>query len=205
MDNQRDFKSSSGIWRDLKPNVFMILNLYYLGMKQTSVAFTVAMCNLLPAIIFINAWILRLENVNRNVKRSIAKVLETTISVSGAMLMTPYKGLMMIRSSSIATVNQESRTESISKDFVKGSIYSVFSCFSFSSFMILQAITLKEYPLQLSLVGLACLSGAALAIVAASLVEHDTAAWLIGCDSKLIAIVYSVLNIVQMITLYFAL
>lgn len=34
-------------------------NLYYTGMKYTSATFTSAMCNILPAITFVMAWILR--------------------------------------------------------------------------------------------------------------------------------------------------
>nr|CAD1822431.1 unnamed protein product [Ananas comosus var. bracteatus] len=50
-------------------------NLYYLGMKKTSAAFTAAMSNLLPAITFVMAWVLRLERVSWNEKRNLAKLL----------------------------------------------------------------------------------------------------------------------------------
>lgn len=34
-------------------------NMYYLGMKYTTATFAAAMCNILPALTFVMAWILR--------------------------------------------------------------------------------------------------------------------------------------------------
>ncbi|OAY72078.1 WAT1-related protein [Ananas comosus] len=168
-------------------------NLYYLGMKKTSAAFTAAMSNLLPAITFVMAWVLRLERVSWNEKRSLAKVIGTTVSVSGAMVMTLYKGPLILRGSSISKLNREAETGTSSRDFVKGSLFLIFACSSWSGFMILQAITLRDYPLEFTVTAMTCLSGAALGAVSALVKERNAAAWKIGWDLKLVTVAYSVL------------
>ncbi|XP_020099779.1 WAT1-related protein At2g39510-like isoform X3 [Ananas comosus] len=166
-------------------------NLYYLGMKKTSAAFTAAMSNLLPAITFVMAWVLRLERVSWNEKRSLAKVIGTTVSVSGAMVMTLYKGPLILRGSSISKLNREAETGTSSRDFVKGSLFLIFACSSWSGFMILQAITLRDYPLEFTVTAMTCLSGAALGAVSALVKERNAAAWKIGWDLKLVTVAYS--------------
>ncbi|PWA69978.1 Drug/metabolite transporter [Artemisia annua] len=53
------------------------------------------MCNVLPAITCVTAFILRLEMVNLKSIRSQAKVTGTNTTVGGAMLMTLVKGPML--------------------------------------------------------------------------------------------------------------
>ncbi|KAK4800773.1 hypothetical protein SAY86_021260 [Trapa natans] len=63
-------------------------NLYFLGMKHTTATFAAAMCNILPAITFVMAWILRMEKVKLRSIRSQGKVVGTLATVAGAMIMT---------------------------------------------------------------------------------------------------------------------
>ncbi|CAN1861348.1 WAT1-related protein At4g08300 [Linum perenne] len=67
-------------------------NLYYVGMKYTSATFASVSVNILPAITFVMALIFRLESVNLKKLHSVAKIIGTVITVSGAMVMTLYKG-----------------------------------------------------------------------------------------------------------------
>ncbi|KAE8689767.1 WAT1-related protein [Hibiscus syriacus] len=67
-------------------------NLYYLGMKYTTATFATAMYNILPAITFVMAWILRLEKVNFRSIHSHGKVIGTLAMVAGATVMTLMKG-----------------------------------------------------------------------------------------------------------------
>ncbi|KAH9735758.1 WAT1-related protein [Citrus sinensis] len=50
-------------------------NLYFIGMKYTTATFAAAMYNILPAITFLMAWTIRLENVNLKSIRSLAKAI----------------------------------------------------------------------------------------------------------------------------------
>ncbi|KAK4488280.1 hypothetical protein RD792_004027 [Penstemon davidsonii] len=67
-------------------------NLFYAGMNYTTATFTSAMCNVLPALTFLMAWILRVERVNIKKIHSQAKIIGTLVTVGGAMIMTLIVG-----------------------------------------------------------------------------------------------------------------
>lgn len=85
-----------------------------------------------------------------NEKRSLAKVIGTTVSVSGAMVMTLYKGPLILRGSSISKLNREAETGTSSRDFVKGSLFLIFACSSWSGFMILQVRRTLDFYMRSS-------------------------------------------------------
>ncbi|XP_022977879.1 WAT1-related protein At2g37460-like [Cucurbita maxima] len=168
-------------------------NLYFLGMKYTTATFAAAMCNILPAITFVMAWILRLEKVKIKSIRSQAKLVGTIATVGGAMIMTLIKGPIL----ELFWVKQradhaQQRGDISLQHTIKGSIMITIGCFSWACFMILQAITLKAYPAELSLTAWICLLGTAEGTVLALVMERGNAAvWSIGWGTKLLAAVYS--------------
>ncbi|KAL8204885.1 hypothetical protein R6Q57_010509 [Mikania cordata] len=168
-------------------------NLYFLGMKATTATFAVSMCNVLPAITFIMACILRLEVVNLQSVRSQAKVIGTITTVAGAMLMTLVKGPVLElfwtkgRSSKNVINNGVDLHHSL-----KGAIMITIGCFSWSCFMVLQAITLKSYPAELSLTAWICLLGTIEGAIVALVMERgNSAVWAIKWDTTLLATLYS--------------
>ncbi|GFS36512.1 nodulin MtN21 /EamA-like transporter family protein [Actinidia rufa] len=136
---------------------------------------------------------LELEKVNFKQMHSLAKVIGTTITVSGAMVMTLYKGpIVDIIWYSHSTNHHETTTNSTSdQHWVTGTIMLLASTGGWSGFFILQSITLKQYPAELSLAALICLMGMVEGAVAALVMERDMGAWVIGFDSRLLAAVYS--------------
>lgn len=178
----------------LKANTMPVLdqNIYYLGMRITSATFTATMTNVIPAITFLLAWVLRLEVVNWKEVRGLAKVFGTIVSVSGAMVMTLYKGPIIGKGSLRIDSNHESSAASTERHMVKGPIFLIIACCCWSAFVILQTITLRDYPLELSLAALICLMGAAEGTVLALVMERGRLeAWSIGWNMKLLAIVFS--------------
>ncbi|CAN4106860.1 unnamed protein product [Withania somnifera] len=135
-------------------------NLYYAGMKYTTATFATAMCNVLPAITFLLAWILRLENVNMWKVRGQAKIVGTIVTLGGATIMSlvggPTIGLPWTKHH-VPTAKVVSPTE---LNPVKGALFVAAGCFCWACFYNLQAITLKKYPAGLSLTSLICMSGA---------------------------------------------
>lgn len=169
-------------------------NLYYTGMKYTTATFTAAMCNVLPAFAFLMAWVLRLEKVNIRRVHSQAKILGTVVTVGGAMLMTLVTGplLNLPWTKLTTTSNQQSKIPITPQDPIKGAILITIGCFCWAGFIILQAITLKSYPAELSLTALICFMGTLEgAIFAVAVERNNPAAWAIHFDSKLLAAVYS--------------
>ncbi|KAE8727277.1 eukaryotic peptide chain release factor subunit 1-3-like [Hibiscus syriacus] len=114
-------------------------NLYYVGMKYTTATFVAAMYNIIPAITFLMAWILRLEKVNLRSIRSHAKIICTLATDSGAMVMVLMKGPVLELFSTEARINSH-ETGTDFHDTIKGGLMICAGCFSFVCFMILQGI-----------------------------------------------------------------
>ncbi|CAI9114616.1 OLC1v1015375C3 [Oldenlandia corymbosa var. corymbosa] len=168
-------------------------NLYYVGMQSTSATFASAFVNVLPAVTFILALLFRLEKVNLKQIPSLAKVIGTAITVSGAMVMTLYKGpiVNIVGSYAHGGSHHSASASSTQQNWVTG-ISTLFSCiFGWSGFFIVQSMTLKEYPAELSLTALVCVMGMIESGVVALIFERDMSAWAIGFDSRILAAAYS--------------
>ncbi|KAL3652679.1 hypothetical protein CASFOL_002360 [Castilleja foliolosa] len=165
-------------------------NMFYAGMKYSSATFAAALCNLIPALTFLIAWILRVEKVNLKSIRSHAKITGTLVTVGGAMIMTlisgPKIGLPWTHKSGPASTNPNDV-----ENPVKGAIMIAIGCIGYALFYTVQAITLKSYPAGLSLTALICTLGALLGTVVTFVAEQaNTSVWAIGWDTKLLAYIY---------------
>ncbi|KAL8259711.1 hypothetical protein R6Q59_027664 [Mikania micrantha] len=167
-------------------------NLYIMGMKATTATFAVSMCNVLPAITFVIAYILRLEVVNLKSIRSQAKVIGTITTVAGAMLMTLVKGPIIELFWTKETTNKNAIHNGVDLHHsLKGAIMIVIGCFGWASFMVLQAITLKSYPAELSLTAWICLLGTLEGAIVALVMERgNTIIWAIKWNTTLLATLY---------------
>ncbi|CAA7029474.1 unnamed protein product [Microthlaspi erraticum] len=167
-------------------------NLYYTGMKYTSATFTAAMTNVLPAFAFLMAWIFRLEKVNIRKIHSQAKILGTIVTVGGAMLMTVVKGpLIPLPWANPNETHQDSIHPGVKPDLTKGALLIAIGCICWAGFVNLQAITLKSYPVELSLTAYICFMGSIESTIVALFIERgNPSAWAIQMDSKLLAAIY---------------
>ncbi|KAG2332596.1 hypothetical protein Bca4012_017841 [Brassica carinata] len=166
-------------------------NLYYLGMKYTTATFATAMYNVLPAITFVLAYIFGLERVKLRCIRSAGKVIGTLATVGGAMIMTLVKGPVL----DLFWTKGASAPNTAGTDIhsaIKGAVLVTIGCFSYACFMILQAVTLRTYPAELSLTAWICLMGTVEGAVVALVMEKgNPGAWAIGWDAKLLTVFYS--------------
>ncbi|CAA7047859.1 unnamed protein product [Microthlaspi erraticum] len=175
-------------------------NLYYVGMTYTSATFASATANVLPAITFVLAIIFRLESVNFKKVRSIAKVVGTVITVSGALLMTLYKGPIVdfIRfggggggGDGAGGASHGAAAADLDQHWIPGTLMLLGRTFGWAGFFILQSFTLKQYPAPLSLTALICLMGTLEGTAVSLVTVRDLSAWKIGFDSNLFAAAYS--------------
>jgi len=113
----------------------------FLGMQYTSASFASAIMNAVPSVTFVLAVILRLERVNVKEVRSLAKVIGTLVTFSGALLMTLYKGPEFhLFHSANTTHNQDgAHSPQLVKHWLSGTLFLLLGCVAWSSFFILQA------------------------------------------------------------------
>ncbi|KAK8692232.1 hypothetical protein V6N13_075705 [Hibiscus sabdariffa] len=164
----------------------------YLGMKYTSASFTSAIMNAVPSVTFVIALIFRLEHVTMKEVRSIAKVIGTMVTLSGALLMTLYKGpVIELLWSSNTSHHGSSGSGSSDKHWISGTLLILVGCVAWSCFYVLQSITIKKYTAEISLSSLICLAGAIQSSAIALAVEHRPSGWAVGWDSRLFAPLYS--------------
>ncbi|KAK9186892.1 hypothetical protein WN944_018281 [Citrus x changshan-huyou] len=169
-------------------------NLYFTGLKCSTATFTVAMCNILPALTFLMAWIFRLEKVKIKSMRSQAKILGTIVTAGGAMCMTLLKGpILEFPWKQVRILHNQSETGTHNKEehITKGALMIAAGCFSWSCFIILEAFLLKSYPAELSLTALMCfVSSVEGTILALAIERGNTGIWLLHFDAKLLSVLY---------------
>ncbi|ONH93319.1 hypothetical protein PRUPE_8G225600 [Prunus persica] len=130
----------------------------------------------------------RLEAVDVMSPHGIAKVFGTLLSLAGVMTMTLYRGPTV---QSFPGASVHIRSDSVHKNWTKGSILIVASCISWSIWFIMQGITLKKYPAQLSLTTWINCVGAAQSAVFTVIIEHKQAAWSISYNNEFWSILYA--------------
>ncbi|GKU86321.1 hypothetical protein SLEP1_g858 [Rubroshorea leprosula] len=179
---------------DLMNNsIALTMNMYLASLRYTSTTFVTSMFNTIASLTFVIAIILRMEVVDARSSRGIAKILGTLISLAGVTTLTLYKGpALQSMKGALVHINRGS----IHENWTRGSILAVVSCISWSLFYIMQAVTLKKYPAQLSLTAWMNCIGGAQSVVFAILLQHKLAAWSIRDEIEWQAIVCSGLTLV---------
>lgn len=167
----------------------LTLNMYFASLRYTSPTFLASVINTIASLTFVIAVVLRLEVVDLRTARGTAKVLGTLISLAGITIMTLYKG-SIIKNFWHPLIQIQGST-AIHENWLKGSILTVTSCITWSIWYIMQALTLKRYPAQLSLTTWMCFVGGAQSAVYTVIVEHKRATWTIGFNIDFWSTVYA--------------
>jgi len=98
--NERPAMTCTTFWEIFFLALFGITinqNCYFAGLQYTSSTFASATTNLIPVVTFVMATTFRLENVNIRSIYGQAKVVGTVVCVGGAMVMTLYKGPVLLK------------------------------------------------------------------------------------------------------------
>ncbi|KAG5031373.1 hypothetical protein JHK85_015355 [Glycine max] len=165
-----------------------------LGMKFTSASFLSAVMNSAPSVTFVMAVILRMEHMKIKEVACQAKVIGTVVTFGGTLLMALYKGpvLSFMRSSTSHASQPENVVTQTGNHWVIGTLFLLIGCAGFSAFYILQAITLRKYPAEMSLATWVCFVGALQSSIVAIFAErHHPHAWSLGWDTRLFAPAYA--------------
>ncbi|XP_004500966.1 protein WALLS ARE THIN 1 [Cicer arietinum] len=180
---------------------------YLLGLDNTSPTFASAIQNSVPAITFLMAVILRIEQVRLNRKDGIGKVAGTVFCVAGASVITLYKGPTIYspvpklnNSNNINSSIEQELFESVltvslgdakGKNWTLGCVYLIGHCLSWSAWLVLQAPVLKKYPARLSVTSYTCFFGLIQFLIIALIVERDAQAWIFQSGAEVFTILYA--------------
>ncbi|KAK6921247.1 EamA domain [Dillenia turbinata] len=159
--------------------------LYIQGLYNTSPTLTSAMQNSVPAITFVMAAALGLEQVNILRRDGLAKVLGTIATIGGATIITLYKGVPLLHGTSL----KEDMFSSM-QNLTLGCLYLLAQCLSWGAWLNLQAIVLKNYPAKLSITAISCFIGLIQITAIAAIFETDPDQWKIKSVEELTAILY---------------
>ncbi|KAK4767291.1 hypothetical protein SAY86_015041 [Trapa natans] len=180
-------------------------NLYFIGMKHTSATFAATMGNTLPALAFLLAWMLGLEHVKCKDVWSRVKVMGTLVTVAGAMVMTLIKGPMIplvwtqgrhlneAGAGAGAGAGGGGEVLGLQGSSIWGAALLAAAYFLWASFIIVQAIVLREYPAELSLTTWISIINAMECILITVTMQGTSASiWTIKWDIKTKAALYNV-------------
>ncbi|KAL6345958.1 hypothetical protein AAG906_025238 [Vitis piasezkii] len=171
-------------------------NLYAESLALTSATFVAAMSNLIPAMTFVMAIILRMESLAIRTNVGKAKVLGTILSIGGAMILTFYKGVEMnIWSTNINLLHHHHHDMTVSQQSSSGNqalggFLGVASAVSMAIWMILQAKLSMVYP-SYSATALMSICASIQSVVYALCTERDWSAWKLGWNIRLVTVVYT--------------
>ncbi|KAK4271101.1 hypothetical protein QN277_019841 [Acacia crassicarpa] len=174
-------------------------NLYLEALALTSATFASAMANLIPAITFIMAVCFRLESLNLRAAAGKAKITGTIIAISGAMILTFFKGAQIDTGSFHVTLMHHRNGHTASpqsspsggSNTLLGALCTMGSNFSYALWLIIQTKMSKSYPCHYSSTALMSFMGSLLSIAFALCLERDWTQWKLGWNVRLLTAAYS--------------
>ncbi|KAM7514671.1 hypothetical protein LguiA_004254 [Lonicera macranthoides] len=168
------------------------LNLLYFALQFTTATLVSAITNAIPVITFIMAVLLRVEKISIRKRHGITKVIGSTISLSGALVLTFIKGPPVYSSSNH---HQNQHANHLAKnysreDLIKGCLLLLLADITWSLWLIVQAPIVKQYPAKLRLTSLQCFFSCLQSLVLAVSVERSKEAWKLEWNLNLLSVVY---------------
>ncbi|KAH9322766.1 hypothetical protein KI387_017405, partial [Taxus chinensis] len=171
---------------------------YLLGLYYTSPTFASAIQNSVPAITFIMAASLRLEEVHIKRRDGLAKIAGTILCVGGATIITLYKGppISVLWKPGFTLADhfqpfQGPELSSKSENWTLGCIYLLGNCLAWSGWIVIQAPVLRKYPARLSVTSFTCFFGVIQFMIIAAFLERDPERWKIHSGGELFTILYA--------------
>ncbi|XP_049369099.1 WAT1-related protein At1g43650-like [Solanum verrucosum] len=170
------------------------LDLYYFSIHYTTATFAAASTNLIPAITFFMAVILRVEALAIKKSHGMAKLLGSSIGVTGALVFALVKGpqlnFMNWFKGNTRGTHSSNLNYSLKEEWLKGSLVMVLANITWSLWLILQVPIVKLYPAKLRLATLYCLFSWIQSSICAMVMERNISAWKLKWDINLFSVAY---------------
>ncbi|KAI4321615.1 hypothetical protein MLD38_034978 [Melastoma candidum] len=172
---------------------------FLLGLDNTSPTLASAIQNSIPAITFLMAAILRIEEVRLDRKDGLAKAFGTAVCVAGTSIITLYKGPVVYSPTlPFQTTNIDPYDTDVQwtgstegKNWTLGCIYLIAQCLACSSWFVMQVPLVRKYPAQLSIMTYASFFGMMQFLVISVFLERNPGAWHVHSRGELFVIFYT--------------
>ncbi|KAL4653517.1 hypothetical protein ACB092_01G309500 [Castanea dentata] len=163
------------------------------GIKYSSPSLAMAMGNLIPGFTFLLAVIFRMEKLALRSTSSQAKIIGTLVSISGAFVVTFYKGPPVFEASSSFKTSLQQNLAQMS-NWVLGGLLLTITCLSSATWNIFQAAIVKEYPEKMTLVFFSCFFGTIQCAVISLIAERNVSSWALQSRIRVIAVIYGAIS-----------
>ncbi|MED6118799.1 hypothetical protein PIB30_006298 [Stylosanthes scabra] len=169
----------------------LFLNFYFASLALMPATFVLAIINLCPALTFIIAVISGLEKLNLGAAAGKAKITGTLTGITGAMVLTFYKGIQIDIWSSHINLLHHPHGGADNGNELLGFSYAIASCSSFALWLNIQAKVNKEFPRQHTGTALMCSMAALQSTLFALFVDRDWAQWKLYWNIRLLTVSYA--------------
>ncbi|CAL2231399.1 unnamed protein product [Prunus armeniaca] len=167
--------------------------LRFIGINYSSPTMASAMIDLMPAFTFILAVITGMEILDLRITSRQAKCIGTVVSISGALMLTLYKGLPLIRAdaSHNKLISLQLLLSSQTNWFI-GGIVLAFQSFLLAMMHITETWVIRDYPAVLMVATIRCIFVTIQSAAISLITVKGLNAWKLKPDIELIAIGYNV-------------
>ncbi|XP_047172807.1 WAT1-related protein At5g40210-like [Vigna umbellata] len=163
--------------------------LRFFGIGFSSPTLATAMSDLIPAFTFILAIFFRMEKLDWKTNSTQAKAIGTFVSITGALIITLYKGQAIINNHPSNKLFPKNLVSSENFDWVIGAVLLAGHSFVLSLLFIVQTWIIRNYPAELMVVLIRGTLVALLSVPASLISVKDPKALRLGFDVQLIAII----------------
>lgn len=165
----------------------------YAGINYSSPTLAAAIGNLIPAFTFLLAVSLGMEKLDLRKLTSQAKSLGTIVAISGASVMTIYKGPPILTATESLHLNNDLALLAPKSNWALGGLLLIITSLLSSTWNVLQTATVKEYPDQVIIVFFFSFFGTIQSGIGSFFLEKNPGAWKIHNKIEIIVIVYAAL------------
>ncbi|CAL0315595.1 unnamed protein product [Lupinus luteus] len=167
----------------------MAPGLFYYGLRDTSATYSVNFLNLVPICTFLVSIICRMEKLSLQTWGGKAKSIGAILCVGGAIATSIYKGKEFY----IGHIGHHTQVIVVEHKThkLRGTLFLVGSCFSYTTWFILQVKLLKVFPFRYWGTMIACVMAAIISSIIGVCMDSSQASWRLQWNLELITIVYS--------------
>ncbi|GLT70535.1 hypothetical protein SLA2020_426090 [Shorea laevis] len=162
------------------------------GVRYSSPTLASAILNLIPVFTFLLAVIFRMEKIDLRNSKSQIKILGTLVSISGAIIVTLFKGPSIVGPVAQSQPQPSPSTMlTTTNSWVIGGLFLAAAGLCIAISIIAQAAILKGYPSKITLVFFYSFFGTIQSAIVAFIAERNPNAWKLTHDIDLIFVVYA--------------